>query len=171
MRHQPVRQEYPYTQLKKRTHCHGVGGQDFEMDHYTVKEELIPKVKDRLDWEHPESIDWDRLVKQVKKASATIVLVEGIFAFDPRIASLYSKKVLIEIDQATFMQRRKSEIRWGVEPLWYLEHVWVTNQKLVRAATPDIELKFDGTDNLQKVMNLITTDTSFKNRTNGTISG
>ncbi len=156
--------------LKKELSSSGLEVKVFEMDHYTVEKALIPKVKDRLDWEHPDSIDWDRLVFQVRKSIADVILVEGIFAFDTRIASLLSKKVLIEVDKDTFLERRQKEIRWGKEPPWYLEHVWETNQKLVKTAIPDIRLKHDGPDNTQKVLNLIKSDLSFKNSSHGSIS-
>ncbi len=143
----------------------------FEIDHYTVAEERIPKIKDRLDWEHIDSVDWERLTKQVEKASSDVVVVEGIFAFDPRLLPYYSKKVLIEIDRATFFQRRKNEIRWGDEPFWYLEHVWESNQKLIKAASPDIKLKFDAPDNVNQVLDLINQRLSLKTPTHGSISG
>ncbi len=156
--------------LKKELSSAGLEVKVFEMDHYTVKKEQIPRVKDRLDWEHPDSIDWDRLTTQIKKSTVDVILVEGIFAFDHRISPLYSKKVLIELDKETFLRRRQSEIRWGEEPSWYLEHVWKTNQALIKLATPDLRLMFDGTDNVKRVMDMITPHLSAKRPTHGSIS-
>ncbi len=144
--------------LKKELSSRRLSVKTFEMDHYTVEKELIPKIKDRLDWEHPDSIDWERLVKQVEKSTADVVLVEGIFAFDRRMLPFYSKKILIEVDKSTFYERRNKEIRWGEEPDWYLDHVWESNQKLVNASPPDVRLNYNGTDNLEKVMSRIERD-------------
>lgn len=142
-------------ELKKKLSSQGLSVKVFEIDHYTIEKDQIPSIKDRLDWEHPESIDWERLVTQIQKATADVVLIEGIFAFDTRLVSFYSKKILIEVDHSTFMERRKKEIRWGEEPLWYLDHVWETNQQLIKSAAPDLRFTHDQLDMPEQAMKLI----------------
>ncbi|MEP5611926.1 MAG: AAA family ATPase [Cyclobacteriaceae bacterium] len=127
--------------LKKELTAKGIDVKVFEIDHYTVEKDQIPSVKDRMDWEHPDSINWDRLVRQIEKATARVVIIEGIFVFHSSLLPFYSKTILIEQEKDTFYQRRKKEIRWGDEPLWYLDHVWDTNQKLIKLVTPDLRLK------------------------------
>ncbi len=96
-------------------------------DEFVRPESDIPKVKERTDWEHPASIDFERIKAEVKaqKRNYDLIIVEGLLAFyDPELAAMLDLTVLIKISQETFMERRKKENRWGKEPDWYLDHVW-----------------------------------------------
>ncbi|MEP1097444.1 MAG: AAA family ATPase [Cyclobacteriaceae bacterium] len=141
--------------LKKELTAKGIDVKVFEIDHYTVEKDQIPSVRDRLDWEHPDSIDWDRLVRQIEKASAQVVIIEGIFVFHSRLLPFYSKTILVEQEKEIFYERRTKEIRWGDEPMWYLDHVWDTNQKLVSLATPDLRLKPGDPNKLEASLKLV----------------
>ena len=120
-----------------------------------MEKDQIPTVKDRLDWEHPDSIDWDRLITQIEKTKAQVLIIEGIFVFDSRLLPFYSKTILVEQDKEIYYERRKKEIRWGAEPLWYLDHVWTTNQKLVSLASPDLRLKPNDQNKLEVSLKLV----------------
>jgi len=141
--------------LKKELTAKGIEVKIFEIDHYTVEKDQIPMTKDRLDWEHPGSIDWDRLVRQIEKVTTQVVIIEGIFAFHERLLPFYSKKILIEQEKKLFYERRQKDIRWGDEPLWYLDHVWDTNQKLVKLATADLRLKPNDQHKLETALKLV----------------
>lgn len=141
--------------LKKELTAKGIDVKIFEIDHYTVEEDQIPTVKDRLDWEHPDSIDWDRLIRQIEKATTQVVIIEGIFIFHSRLLPFYSKTILVEQGKEIFYERRKREIRWGDEPMWYLDHVWSTNQKLVKLAKPDLRLKPDDQNKLETALKMV----------------
>ena len=53
------------------------------------------------------------------------MIVEGIFAYyDKTINELYDKKLFIEISKETFLQRKINDARWGMEPDWYIDHIW-----------------------------------------------
>ena len=98
-----------------------------EQDKYVLDEQTIPKIKDRTDWEHPESIDFERIVETIQKQrnAYDLVIVEGLLAFhNESLNNLYDLRVCMEISNETFLQRRKEESRWGVEPAWYWGHVW-----------------------------------------------
>ncbi len=96
-------------------------------DDYVQPEAQIPLVRDRVDWECPESMDFERLRVAVEEAAqrADYVIVEGILVFyDPAVNALFNERILLEIDRNTFLERRALETRWGVEPLWFREYVW-----------------------------------------------
>ena len=99
----------------------------FHQDHYTYQTQFIPRIKDRLDWESPFSIDFSRFRNSLIKAKkhVDIVLAEGLFAFyEPSIKELYDLKLFIQIDKKTFLKRKEKDERWGKEPLWYIQHIW-----------------------------------------------
>ncbi|MEQ9229379.1 MAG: hypothetical protein RIF46_01770, partial [Cyclobacteriaceae bacterium] len=96
-------------------------------DEFVRPESGIPKIKERTDWEHPASIDFERIKAEAKaqKRNYDLIIVEGLLAFyDPELAAMFDLTVLMNISRETFMERRKQESRWGKEPDWYLEHVW-----------------------------------------------
>lgn len=100
----------------------------------TIKEEKdIPKIKDRIDWESPLSIDDRQILGRLQKEIKTfdLVIVEGIFAFSfPEINDCYTHCIELNISKETFFSRRRKETRWGPEPHWYLEHVWKAYKRL-----------------------------------------
>ncbi len=92
----------------------------------------IPPVNGRIDWEAPESIDFLRLRYDFiwLVENVDIVILEGIFAFyDKTINSRYDKKILIDLDYESFVQRKTKDSRWGDEPDWYIEHIWKSYEK------------------------------------------
>lgn len=96
-------------------------------DEFVLPHDQIPKVRDRIDWERPESIDWDALLIAYSSGrdKHQYIIIEGIFAFSNltlnRIADF---TVLLTLDKEQFFERRKVEHRWGEEPNWFIEHVW-----------------------------------------------
>lgn len=113
--------------LAKQLMTHFQNVRVFSQDDFVKPANEIPKIRDRTDWELPESIDHHRLANEVEKAleSEPLIIVEGLFAFNfQSLNRLYHKCLLVEIDEPTFLERRKKEIRWGEEPLWFIQHVW-----------------------------------------------
>ncbi len=92
----------------------------------------IPQIKNRIDWEVPESIDFPRLKYDFKWLSENvdIVILEGIFAFfDEEINKMYDKKIFVDIGYKDFINRKLLDKRWGYEPLWYIYHIWENYKK------------------------------------------
>ncbi len=106
------------------------------LDEYVHPEGKIPKIKDRIDWEHPDSIDWDQVISLIDSEKG-ILIIEGIFAFDRRIQPFVTINVLIQIDKRTFLERKRIDKRWGEEPDWYVEHIWQSNDLLTKLVIPD----------------------------------
>jgi nicotinamide/nicotinate riboside kinase len=96
-------------------------------DEWIQPEALMPMIRDRIDWEHPKSIDWARwkaVILQHLSQNKTVI-IEGIFAFaDAEINQWITEKHLLKIDEATFRQRKAADKRWGEEPDWYINHIW-----------------------------------------------
>lgn len=96
-------------------------------DDFVKDMELIPQVRDRVDWEDPESIDWEKLKGKIEqmKADFQVIIVEGLFAFvEPSLTARYDMKFFMEISKETFLARKAVDDRWGPEPDWFIEHIW-----------------------------------------------
>lgn len=107
------------SRLKKAVHL--------DQDQFVKSESEIPLIRDRVDWETPESINWPnwrRAIQQGLRAH-DYVIAEGIFAFaDLGLIKEASITILLELEQDEFTARRKRETRWGEEPNWFIQHVW-----------------------------------------------
>ena len=96
-------------------------------DDYTFPKDKIPSVKDHVDWEHPDSIDYKWFHKTLVEHDKIfdIVIVEGIFAFHHEPTNvLMDIKIFLSLDKNIFMVRKSNDLRWGKEPDWYVEHIW-----------------------------------------------
>jgi len=96
-------------------------------DEYIKSGYNIPFIKDQIDWEDPESIDFQRLIYEFYwlAQNVDILILEGIFAFhNEDLNRMYNKKILMEIDFSTFIERKKKDKRWGKTPDWYFQHIW-----------------------------------------------
>ena len=97
------------------------------MDDYVLDPDQIPRIKDRIDWETPASVDYKAIKKKIKTSldSYDFVITEGILIFySEEINKLFDKRVFIDIPKSLFYIRRHSETRWGEEPKWYIDYVW-----------------------------------------------
>lgn len=113
-------------------------------DTYIVDTVKIPKVRNILDWECPESLDFDAFRKAIESsaAKADIVLAEGLMCFyDKVINRMFDARFLIEITWTTFLRRKRNDYRWGAkpDPYWYLEHIWESYYKY---GLPDRDMPF-----------------------------
>lgn len=108
------------------------------LDDFVLPEDQIPTIRGMTDWEHPSSVDWDRVIKEIKVCHSDILLIEGIFLYHEVLVPHLNKRINITIDKDTFLQRRLSDKRWGIEPTWYLEYVWKSNCDLNQPVDDDI---------------------------------
>ena len=95
---------------------------DFVKPHYE-----LPKIHEHIDWETPETIDFDFYKSQIISSakSSDIVIAEGLFAFwDKSVFDLYDKNIFVIISESTFRKRKNNDLRWGKEPEWYINHIW-----------------------------------------------
>ncbi len=105
--------------------------------------ENIPRVRDRIDWEDPLSIDFKRFQQAISDASNKyqIVIAEGFLVFyQQELNKLYDKKIFLEIPKKLFIERKILDNRWGFEPVWYLEHIWQTYLKCGTIKVTDADM-------------------------------
>lgn len=119
-----------------------------DQDDYVYPEEDIPLIRDHIDWEVPESIDWNRFKDALTEAAEAFdhVIVEGLMVFlNPSIRAIYNKCIFIKLSREEFMHRKQSDLRWGKEPDWYVEHIWDSYIKYGQIPDEmDIDLTLDG---------------------------
>jgi len=101
-------------------------------DDYVMAGYQAPLIHGLLDWEHPGSIDFTRLRHDFFsiKPYVDVIIIEGLFAFyDEQITAHYDRKIYLQTDYPTFLERKRSDSRWGQTPEWYIEHIWSSHQK------------------------------------------
>lgn len=112
---------------KIKEHFSGKSVKILCQDNFAVPTHEIPKINEHTNWEIPDSIDFDRFYDEILDESKKydIVIDEGLFVFyDERLNRLYDKTIYLSISHETFMERKKTDHRWGEEPDWYIEHIW-----------------------------------------------
>lgn len=103
----------------------------FHQDDFVKPDSEIPLIRDHIDWEVPESIDWDRWNRDLVSAITTYdwVIAEGLFAFWAKDAAYkLDRKILVEISEESFLARKREDLRWGKEPEWFIRHIWENYQ-------------------------------------------
>ena len=116
-------------------------------DDFVYSTDRLPKINDRIDWEHPDSIDHEAFRKSIIAESKLndIVIAEGLLVFSDLLTNkLYNKMFLVEIDYLTFLDRKNKDHRWGHEPDWYVQHIWTSYLKYGQSPEPERTLKIDG---------------------------
>lgn len=97
------------------------------MDDYVYETAQIPRIKDRIDWETPASVDYERIKRTIETSleEYDLVITEGILIFySEEVNKLFDKRVFIDIPKSLFYIRRHTDTRWGEEPKWYIDYVW-----------------------------------------------
>ena len=120
-----------------------------EQDKYAYAEEKIPKIKDKIDWESPASIDFKSFSKAIKTAKKEYdhVIAEGLLVFyDSPLSKLYDKSIFIKIPKKPFLERKELDLRWSnqPEPKWYIEHIWKSYKTYGTENIPKDLIKLSG---------------------------
>lgn len=109
------------------------------MDDFVFPTEEIPKVRDKVDWECPESINFN-LLSEVLDFYITkfeVVVADGFLAFyDDKLADKFDKRIFVSISKETFLSRKEQDLRWGDIPRWFFEHIW---ESYLKYGIPDFE--------------------------------
>ncbi|RLD22013.1 MAG: hypothetical protein DRI69_02455 [Bacteroidetes bacterium] len=121
------------------------------LDDYAFPEKEIPMINDMIDWEHPESIDFDRFYLDVYDSSKEygLVLAEGflIYLHEP-LRKLFDKKICVTISREEFERRRKEQY---TEPQWYLDHIWESYHRYQGRYEAECDLVFDASGTVDMV--------------------
>ncbi|MCE2496191.1 MAG: hypothetical protein J4F31_06415 [Flavobacteriales bacterium] len=102
------------------------------LDDFCLPESELPLWTDNEgrefpDWEHPSSVDVSRLTPAIDAAMklSDLVIAEGILLFHHReINKRFDQRILLEVDEATYFDRRRNDLRRGTPSEAYLKHVW-----------------------------------------------
>lgn len=87
----------------------------------------IPTIKGLIDWECPQSINFESLEKSIIESipNYNYIIVEGFLVFQNEgLHHYYDQSIFININKENFKKRRLKDNRWGDELNWYIEHVW-----------------------------------------------
>ncbi len=118
-------------------------------DDFVKPIDQIPLINNRVNWEHPNSIDHQKFIDAIRAESQEneVVIAEGLMVFfDEDTRKLFNKRLYVEIDFKTFRKRKARDKRWGYEPPWYIQHIW--DSFLQYGGIPDDEAEYlivDGT--------------------------
>jgi uridine kinase len=137
-------------------------------DDFVRDVECIPKIKDHIDWEHPESIEHDKLREAIVAESFQnkYVIVEGLLIlWDEQTRLLFDKCFFIEIDKETFVSRKKLDDRWGIEPDWYIEHIWQSYKRFGQLPDGMDCLRLNGCRDIDEVLLMSHINGSYFRRT------
>ena len=96
-------------------------------DNFAFNEDMIPRIKNEIDWECPDSIDFNRFREGIRNAEKEhdIVIAEGLLVFyEQETNVLFDKKIFIQLPENVFRERKISDKRWGSFPDWYIDHIW-----------------------------------------------
>lgn len=118
-------------------------------DDYVTPKESIPRVRDKIDWEDPSSLDFARFKNLIAAAAEKndVVIAEGILVFyESELAHQMHKHIMLEITWEQFYERKQTDFRWNteVEPDWYLSHIWDQHHRNGYINFPDSGLILDG---------------------------
>lgn len=101
------------------------------LDDYVLPKNQLPRIIQAEDWEHPLSVDWNRLFSVIEDCEndCDLILIEGILAFaHPDLNHRYSGGIYLRLPRKSYWEMRHQETRWGNEPDWYLDYVWEAHQ-------------------------------------------
>lgn len=101
--------------------------QIISLDECVLPEEQIPLIRNHINWEIPASLDFQLLQRRFAEAAANaqVIIIEGLFVFNvPEIFSLLHLGIFLTISRRRFIADKKTDARWGIEPLWYIYYIW-----------------------------------------------
>lgn len=118
------------------------------LDDFVFPESQLPRIRNHIDWEHPVTINLpmlqDKLLETAEKFDITILEGFLVFAWQ-ELRVHFHRNLFIEIPRSVFLARKKKDLRWGLEPDWYIDHIW--DQFLRFGQPPDhlSVMRVDGT--------------------------
>lgn len=108
-------------------------------DDFVFPTTKIPMVRDKIDWERPESINFDLLKEVVDfyKTKFEVLVVDGFLAFyDEDLNNRYDQRIFVSISKETYLKRKEEDLRWGPIPRWFFDHIW---ESYLSYGIPDFE--------------------------------
>lgn len=118
-------------------------------DDFVFPEENLPRVHNQIDWEHPSTINFTKLGESIKQVANAhrYVIVEGFLIFYyEALTSLFDYKIFLEIDNHTFVQRKRNDERWGKVSENYQQHIWESYLRFGRKNIDTVDTVIDTRD-------------------------
>jgi len=115
-------------------------------DDYLSPIDEIPTIESNLDWEHPNSINYGALEKDLQASLENFehTILEGIFAFQsPAINKRFDLFIYLKISKSTFEKRKSEDQRWGIVSKRYMQHIWDSHQRYALKKKSKNEHYFD----------------------------
>jgi len=113
-------------------------------DDFVFPIDKIPRIHNcdevEINWEVPEAIDFERYKSSIVAANNQFdyVITEGLLNFyDAAVNRLIDKFLFVDVSKPTFISRKASDKRWGNVPVWYVEHIWASYERLGKAILID----------------------------------
>ncbi len=114
--------------LKVQLEKHGLSVAIVRQDDFPISESELRIINGKADWEYPKSLNKKRIHLEINNQSLNhdLVIIEGLFCYSEELKYPMDFKIFVEISKHTFIQRKKSDLRWGAspEPPWYMDHIW-----------------------------------------------
>ncbi|MCD6333394.1 MAG: hypothetical protein J7L89_08985 [Bacteroidales bacterium] len=104
----------------------------FSQDDFVWPESQIPLIRDHIDWECPESIDFHRFKNEILASlkQNPYVITEGLMLYHDRdLFRHIDIRIFIELSEKDFYARKSLDLRWGAEPDWYINYIWEAYQR------------------------------------------
>lgn len=141
------------TRLAKLLKKHLIGEETLILcqDDYVYPISHIPTIRDRIDWECPESINFEFLHEDLTTGIVDYdhVIIEGFLVFhQSELFQRFDKSIFIHIDKKILIGRRMEDNRWDNEPDWYIEHIWESYLKYGQVTDEYDCLKVSGTESV-----------------------
>lgn len=116
-------------------------------DDYVKAVDQIPLIRDKVDWEHPDSIDHHKFISAITAEHMVndLVIVEGLMVFwNKELNQMFDKRLFINIGKDLFELRKSNDRRWGIEPSWYIQHIWESFLQFGQPPATDSIFVIDG---------------------------
>lgn len=146
------------------------------LDNYFVDYQQFPKVGPWPDWDHPQNIDWDRLLKEIKLLKSgrkvettkldkknfirspitlepkTVLIIEGFLLFwHQKLRDLADLKIFLDIPEQKIVPRR--EARSGKKDPGYAKRILLpAYRNYIKPTKKYADVVVDGTKSKKKIL-------------------
>lgn len=136
-------------------------------DYWKYHNKNIPSRKEWKKWEHPSSINFNRLLKEIAKSKNRIIIVEGFHMLhNKKVRKLLDLKIYIDIPNHLIIKRRLNRFSHKDNQKWYSKNIVVKSYKKYGEPTKKhADLYLLGTKeinkNVKRVLDYIKNDNKF----------
>ncbi|MBI2043867.1 AAA family ATPase [Candidatus Pacearchaeota archaeon] len=121
-------------------------------DYWKYHGRKIPSRKEWKKWEHPSSIDFKRLERDIVKLKNKIIIVKGFhMLYNKKIRDILDLKIYADIPKSLIVKRRLDRFGHEDNQEWYSKNIVVKSYKKYGEPTKKhADLHIMGTENINK---------------------